>query len=425
MQKKQKNSMPTRVETIEKRSLIKRFILFIEVWYGKFMKDRITILASGIVYTTLISLVPFVSFLVAFLALFNVLQPFYILLADLFTSIFGDEAGGQLVGMIERYSTNASGLGAFGLVSFIITSILLFNKVWSVVNQIYRSASTQMNMVKRSIGFLTVLIVGAVLLGAYISIKSLFSTWVVQVLGWTLYNSLVLSVIQIVGPWVIAWLFLFLIIKVAPNAKVSTASASIGSIVGTIGMYLVNALFSALISRVLNYSVIYGSFAAVFLFLLWVYMIWIVILGAVEVSYVHQYQPEKMTLAKPVSPAEQLANGVNVMMVIGQKYRVGGGDTKIRDLTDRLLMNERQLFSVLDLLVDKKFILPTNPTRTAYVPARPLEDLKVVELVESLYGEVYLEQNLDTIGDSIASQINAKGIRTLGNLSVANLVERV
>ena len=425
MQRKKNKSKTANTEPPLKRSLVTRFILFIEVWYGKFMKDRITILASGIVYTTLISLVPFVSFLVAFLALFNVLQPFYTLLAELFTSIFGDEAGGQLVGMIERYSRNASGLGAFGLVSFIITSILLFNKVWSVVNQIYRSASTQMNMVRRSIGFLTVLIVGAILLGAYISVKSLFSTWVIQVLGWNLYNNMMLTSIQVVGPWVIAWLFLFLIIKIAPNAKVSTASASIGSIVGTVGMYLVNALFSALISQVLNYSVIYGSFAAVFLFLLWVYMIWIVILGAVEVSYVHQYQPEKMTLAKPVSPAEQLANGVNVMMVIGQKYRNGGGETKIRDLTDRLLMNERQLFSVLDLLVDKQFILPTNPTRTAYVPARPLEDLKMVELVESLYGEVYLEQNLDTIGDSIASQINARGIRTLGNLSVANLVERV
>jgi hypothetical protein len=75
--------------------------------------------------------------------------------------------------------------------------------------------------------------------------------------------------------------------------------------------------------------------------------------------------------------------------------------------------------------MEKQFILPTNPTRTAYVPARPLEDLKVVHLVESLYGEVYLEQNLDTIGDSIASQIHARGIKTLGNLSVANLVERV
>lgn len=406
-------------------SILKRLFIFLEVWYGKFLKDRISILASGIVYTTLISIVPFISFLVAFLSLFNVLQPFYTLLADLFTAIFGDVAGGQLVTMIEQFSNNASGLGIFGLVSFIVTSILLFNKVWSVVNQLYRSAQTNMSVVRRSAGFLVVLIMGAILLGAYISIKSLFSSWAVKVLGWNVLDNAVLMIVRFLGPWVIGWLFLFLIIKVAPNAKVSTASASIGALVGTAGMYLVNALFSMLIAKGFDYSVIYGSFAAIFLFLLWIYMIWIVILGAVEVSYVHQYQPEKATLAKPVSPAEQLANGVNVMMVIGQKYRNGGGETKIRDITDRLLMNERQLYAVLDLLVDKKFIIPTNPTRTAYVPARPLDDLKVVELVEVLYGEVYLEQNLDTIGDSIASQINANGIKTLGKLSVSNLVERV
>ncbi|WP_422478644.1 YihY/virulence factor BrkB family protein [Pleomorphochaeta sp. DL1XJH-081] len=406
-------------------SVFKRLIIFLEVWYGKFLKDRISILASGIVYTTLISIVPFISFLVAFLSLFNVLQPFYNLLTELFTAIFGDMAGGQLVTMIERFSGNASGLGIFGLVSFIVTSILLFNKVWAVVNQLYRSAQTNMSVVRRSAGFLVVLIMGAILLGAYISVKSLFSSWVVKVLGWNIYDNAFLIIIRFLGPWVIGWLFLFLIIKIAPNARVSSASASIGALVGTAGMYVVNALFSMLIAKGFDYSVIYGSFAAVFLFLLWIYMIWIVILGAVEVSYVHQYQPEKATLVKPVSPAEQLANGVNIMMVIGQKYRNGGGETKIRDITDRLLMNERQLYSVLDLLVEKKFIIPTNPTRTAYVPARPLDDLKVVELVEVLYGEVYLEQNLDTIGDSIASQINERGIKTLGKLSVSNLVERV
>jgi len=413
------------VKSTDKKSIFNRLILFVEVWYGKFLKDRITILASGLVYTTLISIVPFVSFLVAFLSLFNVLQPFYTLLTDLFTSIFGDVAGGQLVDMLERYSSNASGLGIFGLVSFIITSILLFNRVWSVVNQIYRSATAQMNVVRRTIGFLTLLIIGAILLGAYVSVKSLFSALVIRVLGWNFSNSILMMLIRNLGPWIIGWLFLFLIVMVAPNAKVSKLSASIGSIVGTAGMYVVNELFSSLISQVLDYSVIYGSFAVVFLFLLWVYMIWVVILGAVEVSYVHQYQPEKSTIVKPSSPAEQLANGINVMMVIGQKYRNGNGETKIRDITDRLLMNERQLFAVLDLLVEKQFIISTNPTRTAWVPARPLEDLKVVNLVEALYGEVYLEQNLDTIGDAIASQINSKGIKTLGNLSVANLVERV
>lgn len=412
-------------KTSKRESLPKRFFIFLEVWYGKFLKDRISILASGIVYTTLISIVPFISFLVAFLSLFNVLQPFYTLMADLFTSIFGDMAGGQLVTMIEQFSSNASGLGILGLASFIITSVLLFNKVWSVVNQLYRSAQTNMGVVHRSVGFLAVLIIGAILLGAYISVKSLLSSWAVKVLGLDMQGNVVLMAVRLLGPWIIGWLFLFLIIKVAPNAKVSSTSAAIGALVGTAGMYAVNALFSMLIAKGFDYSVIYGSFAAIVLFLLWIYMIWVVILGAVEVSYVHQYQPEKGTLVKPVSPAEQLANGINVMMVIGQKYRNGTGETKIRDITDRLLMNERQLYAVLDLLVDKKFIIATNPTRTAYVPARLLEDLKVVDLVEILYGEVYLEQNLDTIGDSIASQIHTKGIKTLGNLSIANLVERV
>jgi membrane protein len=369
--------------------------------------------------------VPLISFLVAFLSLFNVLQPFYVLLADLFTGIFGEAAGGQLVNTIERYSMNASRLGAFGLVTFIIASVLLFNRIWAVVNQIYRAATARMNMVRRTVGFLTVLVVGAVLLSAYISVKSLLSAWVVELLDWSFGSDALWVIIRDIGPWIIGYLFLFLIIMVAPNAKVSKVSASIGSLVGTAGLFAVNLLFTTLISKVLDYSVIYGSLAAIFLFLLWVYMIWIVLLGAVEVSYVHQYQPEKSTLVHPVSPAEQLANGINVMMVIGQKYRNGKGETKIRDITDRLLMNERQLFAVLDVLMEKQFILPTNPTRTAYVPARPLEDLKVVHLVESLYGEVYLEQNLDTIGDSIASQIHARGIKTLGNLSVANLVERV
>ena len=92
-------------------------------------------------------------------------------------------------------------------------------------------------------------------------------------------------------------------IMVAPNAKVESPQRGNRSIGRNVGMYAVNALFSTLISRILGYSVIYGSFAAVFLFLLWVYMIWVVILGAVEVSYVHQYQPDKGTIANPISPA--------------------------------------------------------------------------------------------------------------------------
>jgi membrane protein len=398
---------------------------FLDVLLMKFTKDRVTILASGIVYNTLISIIPFVSFLVTFLALFNALNPFYTTLTTLFTSVFGESAGGQLVDMISNYSTNARSLGAVGLISFGITSILLINKIWAVVNHIYRSSGKTHGVMKRTIGFVSILLLGVIFIASYISMKSLFSNWVLQILEWEVYSTFVKFFLQYIGPWIIAWLFIFTTIMIAPESKVSSLSASIGALIATIGMYIINLIFSSLVNILFGLSVIYGSFAVVFLFLLWIYFIWIVILLGVEVSYIHQYRPDKTSISHPISPAEQMANGINVMMVIGANYKDGKGNTTIKDITERLLMNEKQLFSILELLERKKYILSTNPLGTSFIPGQPLENLKVVDLAEALYGKVYLEQNLDTVGDALSSQIHIKGIKTLGNLSIAHLLERV
>jgi membrane protein len=413
---------PTPVEAESKE---KGLIEFIRVCAGNFARDKVSIMASGVVYTTLISAVPFVSFLVAFLTLFNVLQPFFTLLTELFVSIFGEDAGVELVSLLARYSKNANSLGVLGLISFLITSMLLIDKVWAVVNQIYRTSPTRHNLIRRFASYITILIVGALLLGAYISVKSLLNNWIASILGLPIFDNILFEFLRYLVPWMIAWLCLFLLIIAAPNARVNLGSASIGALVGMVGVGVLNRVFSNLITKVFTYSVIYGSFAAVFLALLYVYVLWVVVFSAVEISYVHQYRPDRKFLKRPMSPAEQLANGVNVMMVIGQNFKTGRGETKVRQISEKLLMNDRMLFGMLELLVEKQFIIATNASRSAYIPARPLEDLRIVDLVSGLFGEVYLEQNLDTIGDSIASQINQKGIKTLGNLSLYNLLERV
>ncbi|PKL11042.1 MAG: hypothetical protein CVV52_15345 [Spirochaetae bacterium HGW-Spirochaetae-8] len=427
MEKKRTANQARKKKTaqVETDSRGKGLLEFVRVCAGNFARDKVSIMASGVVYTTLISAIPFVSFLVAFLTLFNVLQPFFTLLTEVFVSIFGDEAGVQLVDILARYSKNASSLGVVGLISFLITSMLLIDKVWAVVNQIYRTSPTRYNLVRRFASYITILIVGALLLGAYISVKSLLNNWIASILGLPIFDNLLFEFLKYLIPWMIAWLCMFLLIIAAPNARVNLWSASIGALVGTVGVGALNWVFSTLITKVFTYSVIYGSFAAVFLALLWVYVLWVVVFTAVEVSYVHQYRPDRKFLKRPMSPAEQLANGVNVMMVIGQNFKIGKGETKVRQISEKLLMNDRMLFGMLELLVEKQFIIATNASRSAYIPARPLEDLRIVDLVSGLFGEVYLEQNLDTIGDSIASQINQKGIKTLGNLSIYNLLERV
>ncbi|MFA5570432.1 MAG: YihY/virulence factor BrkB family protein [Sphaerochaetaceae bacterium] len=405
---------------VKENSKVRKVWTFIEVWFGKSNNDRITILASGVAFSTLISIVPFFSFLVAFLSLFDMLLPFFSLINEVFASIFGEAAGGELARMIRNFTMNARGLGAFGLISFLVTSLLLLNKVWSVVNQIYRSNFNSVNVVKRSAGFLTALVVGAILLGIYFSAKSLMSSWFSSLLGWNLSATFFTSFIQMFIPWVAGWVFLFFIITSAPNAKVDRISATIGALAGTVGTIIVNALFSTLISNLIGYSVIYGSFAAVFLFLVWVYFLWVVVLGAVEVSYIHQYQPEKETIKKPVSPSDQVSNGINVMMIIAKRYRQGEGETRIRDLAQVLLLNERQLFSILDELSQLSYIIATNNFRSAFIPARPLEDIIVADLVSSLYGKGGSLN--DSIGSDVARRFELEGLLSLKGLSIDQLL---
>ncbi|MDD5076484.1 MAG: YihY family inner membrane protein, partial [Sphaerochaetaceae bacterium] len=250
---------------------IARFIDFCSVCLGKFTKDRISIMASGVVYTTLISIVPLVTFIVSILTLFDVIQPFFTFLTEFFTSILGEQSGAEFVAWIQQYSSNARSLGIVGFVSFIITSMMLIDRVWNIVNHIYRTSMTQRKLLRRLFMFLIILVVAALLVGAYISVKSLLSARIAKFFGWATVDTTFVAIIRILLPWCIVWLLIFLIIKTAPNTKVASGSATLGAIVGTIALGIVNKILASLISLGFNYSVIYGSFAAIFLFLLWVY----------------------------------------------------------------------------------------------------------------------------------------------------------
>ena len=87
-------------------------------------RDNISMMASGMVYSTLIAIIPCLTFLFAFLSAFGVLQPFMELIALIAEDTFGENTGHELMRYIEQFSSNAMSLGVIGLVSFIFTGIL-------------------------------------------------------------------------------------------------------------------------------------------------------------------------------------------------------------------------------------------------------------------------------------------------------------
>ncbi len=410
------------VSTIRKQALAS--LKFAQLALGQALKDNVLQSASSMVYSTLMALVPAVTFIFTFFSAFGVLEPLVDLLRQWLSEIIGDEAGLQLMDLLNLYTTNATSLGVVGLISFLITMVLLINKVWIVINHIYRTSQNR-NSLKRLANFVTFLIVACLLVAAYISIQSVVNSWYLNLIGESV--ALWSKIVGVIAPILTTWVILFMLTFFVPNTKVRFSSAMVGSVTGTLFLYIFSKLFFLLSGMAARYSVIYGSLAIVFLFLFLFYVFWAVVFYSIELAYVHQFRPDiQVYKGLPQSPALQLCEGVNIMMLIGSNFRNGGGSTTIREMIDRLAIPDMRLNGFLELLTQLKFITPTNNGHTMYIPMQPLEKLRVQDLVNSLYGLETIElDERDTAGEAIASQVQGRGVSSLGNLTIENLLQRI
>jgi membrane protein len=388
------------------------------------MRDNILTSASGLVYSTLLAIVPAVTFLFTFFNLFGVLEPLIGFISQWLVDFVGQESGIELMSMLNHYTRNATSLGVVGLVSFLVTMVLLINKAWSVINRLFRSSRSQ-NPVKRFAGFVTFLIVASLLLAAYVSMESVLSSWYFNLLGIPIGRGTYL--LRKFAPTATLLLVLFLLIYLVPNAKVNLSSALLGSISGTVIITIFSKFSSLLTNMAANFSVIYGSFAAVFLFLFFCYVFWATVFFSVELAYVHQFRPEATRYTGlPQSPALQLSQGTNIMMLIGSNFRDGKGETTIKEMLERLAIPFDRLQGFLQLLTHLNFITPTNNSHTSYIPKQPLEQLRLQELVTALYGLESIEEiERDTAGEAVSRQVEEQGISSLGTLTIDNLLQRV
>ncbi len=364
----------------------RRLLAFIGLTARHFDNDKCSIMASSIVYTTLISLVPFLTFIVSLLSAFRVFDNAVFYFRDLLVDQFGEVAGNELTTMLSGFISNAGGLGAVGLISFLITSIILINRVWIMINQIYRTPMNR-NRLARFARFITILVVGTLLLGAYFSINSVFSRWFLNLVGSTMITQRIYLLVSRFAPWLLTWLLIFMLIIAVPSTRVKVSSALLGSVAGTIAFQLANSIFSKFVIKIVNYSVIYGSLASILIMLIWIYILWIIIFGAVEVAYVHQYHPvieHKNGLEEP--PLRQLANGIDIILHIARHFQEGKGAVQAKALGKELGIPDRQLFMFLEIFERHGFIISVDRTGRNYMPARPLELIKLTEILAVLFG---------------------------------------
>ncbi len=290
--------------------------------------------AAGLVYTTLLSLVPFLAVTLSVLKAFGAHLQLLPILAQALEPLGdkGQEITGRIISFVENLKVGV--LGAVGVAALFYTTYSLIDKIEEALNAIWRVRQGR-PWARKFSDYLSVVLVGPVLVfAAFGMTASLQSHWLVQkILAIQPLGDVVVFTAQFL-PFVLLCGFFTFLYKFVPNTQVRLASALVGGVAAGVLWQLAGLAFAAFVAGSGKYSAIYSGFAVLILFLIWLYASWLIVLVGAQVAYFHQtpsaYQSHTRWRQGTHAFRERLA--LTVLLHIARGYLGGGGPYKPEEL---------------------------------------------------------------------------------------------
>ncbi len=183
-------------------------------------------------------------------------------------------------------------------------------------------------------------------------------------------------------PYVFFWLVLTIIYMIMPNTKVKFKSAFIAGIIsGTIFVF-VQWLYIYFQVGVSKYNAIYGSFAALPLFLIWLQTSWLIVLFGAEVSFAVQ-NVEKYEFEPDTHNLSAYSWKVITLMVahlLIKNFAKGEKAMTAAEISKKLEIPIRLVYDIIYKLVDSNIlseISTQHEKENAYQPAQDINNISV------------------------------------------------
>lgn len=364
----------------------RHFLQIMSVTIREFWDGLITLRAMGLVYTTLLSLVPLLAVSISVLKGFGVhdqLEPTLVRLLEPLGEK-NTEVAGRIVSFVENLDFSV--LGAIGLILLIYTAISLIQKIESAFNHMWRLTHSR-SLIQRFTDYLSVIMVGPVLVVAAVAITaSLGSYHLVSMLNALPFMNDLLRFIGKILPYllvIVAFTFVYLVV---PNTRVAIRSAFYGGVVAGVLWQLSGVLFTSFVAGSTSYTVIYSSFAILLVFMIWLYVSWAILLIGACVSFYHQ-NPEYLRLGKggfhlSSRMRDQLA--LQVMLNIARSH---DGQSELQPTLENLAAYQQvpmpMMLRVLEALEADGLVTRSAHTPARYMPARSLSRISIIDILVS------------------------------------------
>lgn len=256
-------------------------IPFLRFVRRRFREDRCVQFAASLTYTTLLALVPIVTIALTVLSAFPVFTDLMTQLKVFILSNFVPTSAGKIISVyMQQFSQKAAHLTALGIGLLGVTAFMLMLTIDHAFNVIWR-VRRQRPLLRRFLIYWAALTLGPLLIGASLSLTSyLVSFSLGLVKGIPLIDTIVLKMVPMTLT-VIAFALLYMIV---PSRAVSPRHALIGGVVAGLAFELMKQVFTLYVTHLTTYTLVYGAFASIPIFLIWIYLSWLVILSGAVIA---------------------------------------------------------------------------------------------------------------------------------------------
>jgi len=344
---------------------------------SRFREDRLGLTASSLTFTTLISLVPLVTVMLAVFSAFPIFATFQDSLQKYFLqTLVPENIAKPVLSALTQFASKANRLGTVGLIFLVLAAIALMLTIDRTLNSIWR-VRTSRPIAQRVLVYWAAATLGPLVLGVSLSLTSYALSASQGIVGAVPGGvSLLLGTLEFL---LMAAGFTGLFHYV-PNTHVQWRHAIAGGTFAAVGIELAKRLLGWYLAQVPTYSVLYGAFATVPIFLIWLYLAWvIVLLGAVVAAYAPSL---KMRVTRwPDGPGVRFQLAVAVLRELDAAHSKGGTGLDLDTLSTALRTDPLQIEPIVDALIEldwvgrleeagnPRHVLLCDPATT---PAQPL-----------------------------------------------------
>ncbi len=310
-------------------SAIRRLLRIILITVEGFNSNDLSLRSSALTYTVLLSLVPMLAMSTAVVKGLGggdqLREAAYTYIATLEKtapkerSALSEErltdhlrsAADKLFDYVDR--TNFATLGTIGMIGILLSVILVLSHIESAMNAIWKVQNGR-SIGRKIADYLTLLILMPISINvafaasAFLANPQLASK-VDKVIPVIWLQTFLLQLLPV---FFIA-LTLYALYIFFPNTKVKNLPAAFGAILAAFLWFGMQNVYITLQVGVAKYNAIYGSFATLPLFLIWMYLGWMFILAGAQITFAMQNEKTYRLHKTPAKPSQNLAAAFDII----------------------------------------------------------------------------------------------------------------